>query len=126
MSGLIAIVHDDDTFRSAVVSALAAEGYRVIEYCDPYDAYEAAEALQDQQDTTLLITLTTFAEGRGNGAGLAVMLKMRTPDMQVLFLALPDAAMYVDDLGPCLKMPVPIPDLLSAVRTIIEGPESAS
>lgn len=107
------IVHDDAEFRTAAAEALISQGYFVAVY---EDAMAAMTAMRTVGLTELLITRLRFAEGRGNGIALALMVKRRNARVRVIFTAPPELREHAGDLGMFLEMPVPIPKLVETVR----------
>ncbi|MEJ0017422.1 MAG: response regulator [Acetobacteraceae bacterium] len=116
MPARVVVVHDDQQFIRATVTALEAAGYDVSSFTD---TMSALDALQDAQRFDVLVTRVRFGPGQPNGVALARMAKLQRPTIRILFAALPDTQEFTEGLGDFLAAPVDPDDLVRAVTAAL-------
>jgi len=85
----IVVVLNDPELADAAVSALVAVGHNALAVHDPM---AALILLQQARDVELLVTSAFFSEGKPSGASLALMTKLRRPELKVIFAGHPQLA----------------------------------
>ena len=115
MPSRIVVVHDEADFLAQAVLALRRAGREVVHFTDPSTALAA---FRNWQTVELLITPVFFRPGTLNGASLAFMVKMKQPELKVIFIAAPE---YSKDLrfGEFLPSPISIPNLMAIVERLL-------
>jgi DNA-binding NtrC family response regulator len=108
----VLVVHDDASTRDLAVTALNAAGLRAAGFSDPMAALTMLEV---GSAARVLVTRVDFGIGKLNGAALARMLRLKRPDLKVVFLALSINQEYTDGLGEFMSMPVDPHVLVDAV-----------
>jgi len=120
MTARIFIVHDDPTFSQDVRSALEAAGHTVAAFDDPMVALDALEAAAHRIE--LLITRANFGPGKLNGIALARMLRLKRPDVRVIFTAIPEHEHHAWGLGEFLAAPVRVDDVVAMAERLLQSP----
>ena len=110
------IVHDDPTFSQDVRSALEAAGHTVAVFDDPMVALDALE----ERRIALLITRVNFGPGKLNGIALARMLRLKRPDVRVIFTAIPEHEHHAWGLGEFLAAPVRVDDVVELAQKLLQ------
>ena len=67
----------------------------------------------------LLVTRVIFPEGQPNGVSLALMTKMKKPNVKILFAALPETQEHTEGFGEFLPAPVDPADIVARVGMMI-------
>src|SRR5215472_7155977 len=114
----IFIVHDDPAFSQDVRSALEAAGHTVAAFNDPM---VALDALEDRR-IELLITRANFGPGKLNGIALVRMLRLKNPDVRVIFTAIPELEGHAEGLGEFLAAPVRVDDVVAMAERLLQSP----
>lgn len=124
MPARVVVVYDDREFVEQLATAIGVAGYDVAVFIDPMDALNALDT-RDAFDTwrtlEVLVTRVRFAPGKLNGVALSRMARSKRPGIRVLFAALPEFAEYVEGLGKFMPLPVSVPDIVDAVRSLVES-----
>lgn len=115
MNERVLIVDDDENFRYAITRLLADAGFETVEAAN-YS--RALEVLEDGQPLHLL--LTDLVLPGLNGFALARMARMRHLDLKVVYVTAYDVPTS-EAVGPVLRKPVQIGDLLAAIRNVLGG-----
>jgi DNA-binding NtrC family response regulator len=123
MPARIVVVHDDPAFVDEATAALRISGYDVAGFTDPMIALNALEAAEKVE---VLVTRVRFAPGKPHGISLAMMARYKRQVISVLFVAPPEFADYVHDIGHLMLLPVGIPDLVETVGRLLEVPSLPS
>jgi DNA-binding response OmpR family regulator len=118
MPARIVVVHDDTKFVEEVAGGLMAEGHEVATFPDPIAAWDAFEAAQKSE---LLVTRVNFPPGRSNGLALALMARTRRREIKVLFLAKPDYAEEIRDVGMYLLVTAAPQDVAAEVKRLLNA-----
>ena len=92
----IVVVHDDTGLSEELAARLRTEGHGVATFPDPLAAWEALEAAAR---TEVLVAGVEFPPGRSNGVALAIMTRLKRPQIRVLFIALPKYAQAAEGAG---------------------------
>jgi DNA-binding NtrC family response regulator len=116
MSACVVVVHDEPEFADPLAAMLRLSGQNVSVLADPLEALDALDAAQP---IDVLVTRVRFAPQTPNGISLALMARARRPDIQVLFVALPEFAEYAVGVGMFMAHPVSIPDVVEAVGNLL-------
>jgi DNA-binding response OmpR family regulator len=103
MPAPVLVAHDDKATRELAVAALIAAGLAAVGFHDPMVALDAVE---DDSRVRVLVTRVDFGAGKLNGVALARMLKLKRPDVKILFLALPENRKHAEGMGEFLPMPL--------------------
>ncbi|HTP51827.1 MAG TPA: ATP-binding protein [Anaeromyxobacteraceae bacterium] len=82
-SEVLLVVEDDPKVRSSAVRVLRGLGYQVLEA----DAVEEALAVATRNPGAIHLLVTDVVLRRGSGRDLATRLRVRRPDMKVLFVS---------------------------------------
>src|SRR5271170_3171663 len=119
MPARVVVVHDDTELVEKLSSLLEQEGHDVATFPDPLAAWDALEAAAR---TEVLVTRVEFAPGRSNGVALASMARFKRPQIQVLFVALPEYAEAVEGIGTFMALPVSSEVIAKAInRLLVSG-----
>jgi DNA-binding NtrC family response regulator len=118
MTARIFIVHDDSAFSKDVRSALEATGHTVAAFDDPMVALDALE----ERRIELLITRVNFGPGKLNGIALARMLRLKRPDVRVIFTAVPEHGHHAWGLGEFLAAPIRVDDVVEMTERLLRSP----
>lgn len=89
--------------RNSQVATLNAAGVTAVGFHDPM---AALDAIEDDSRVRVLVTRVDFGAGKLNGVALTRMVKSKRPDVQILFLALPENREHTEGVGDFLPMPV--------------------
>jgi DNA-binding NtrC family response regulator len=116
MRGRIVVVHDEIDFLVQAVLALRRAGCDVVHFTDPSTALLA---FGGSQSVELLITPVFFRPGTLNGASLAFMVKMKQPELKVIFIAAPEYSKDYLRFGEFLPSPISIPNLMAIVERLL-------
>ena len=79
----ILLVEDEEMVRKLVRETLEREGYQVMDAADPIEARRMSEQFRDR----IHLLITDVVMPKVSGRELAVQLKKRRPDMQVLYMS---------------------------------------
>jgi DNA-binding NtrC family response regulator len=123
MPACVVLVHDELEFVDQLTEALSLAGYDVATFVDPMAALNALDAAHSLE---ILITRVDFGPGKLTGAALARMARLKRPGIRVLFPALPEFAEYAEGLGKFMPLPVSVPDVVDAVRRMLESDHQIS
>ena len=116
MPAQIVVVLDDPELADATVSALADDGYNALAV---RDSMAALILLEQARDIELLVASTYFGEGKPTGAALALMTKLKRPELKVIFTGAPQLLMLLEDIGRLLVEPVSPSQIVAAVRILL-------
>ena len=116
MPSRIVVVHDEADFLAQAVLALRRAGREVVDFTDPSTALAA---FRNWQTVELLITPVFFRPGTLNGASLAFMVKMKQPELKVIFIAPPEYSKDYLRFGEFLPSPISIPNLMAIVERLL-------
>jgi len=119
----VVLVHDDAIFSDKLVTALISAGHQVAAFRDPLEAWGALEAARL---TEVLITRIQFPPGRSNGLALAYMVRSKRPNIQIIFIALPEFAEECKEIGVFLPRAVAVPDVVETVELLLNRPRNSS
>ena len=114
MLARIVVVLKDPELADATVSALVAEGHDALAV---HDSMAALTLLEEATDIELLVASTYFGERKPTGAALALMTKLRRPDLKVIFTANPELAPLLEDIGRVIVEPISPSRVVEAIRT---------
>ena len=76
-------------------------------------------ALEAAQRVEVLITRVLFPEGLPNGVSLALMARLKRPEVKVLFVARPDTEEHTEDVGEFLPAPAKAADVVEIVGKML-------
>lgn len=113
MPARIVVVLNDPELADATVSALAADGHNALAV---HDSRAALDLLEQAEDIELLVASTYFGEGKPTGSALALMTKLRRPDLKVIFTAHPQLVPLLEDIGRVIVEPISPSRVVDAVR----------
>lgn len=121
---LVLVVDDEETDRTAILNSLESEGFRVV----ATENYEKALAA-GLRSKGIFFLVADVALPDGNGCALAIALRQRIPDLQVLFVSGhvgSEACRYYGlDVGDThfLRKPFEAEDLVARVKALIHSRE---
>jgi DNA-binding NtrC family response regulator len=116
MPARVVVVHDEPGFVEELVAALNFAGHQVAAFSDPLAAWDALAA---PRLTELLISRVRFPLGKSNGLALALRARTNRPEIQVIFIALPEFARECEDVGLFLPEPVPVSKVVKTVELLL-------
>jgi DNA-binding NtrC family response regulator len=116
MPARIVVVLNDPVLADATVSALKASGYDALAV---HDSMVALSMLEQARDVELLVTSTDFSSGKPNGMALALMTKLKRPELKVIFADDPESATLLEDIGHLMAEPILLPLVVETVRTTL-------
>ena len=120
VSHRIVVVHDEPGFVEEVPTALRRLGYVVTAFSRPRDALDDLTAIRRAD---LLVTRVHFGEPDMDGVRLALLIRKGRSDLKVLFAARSEYAGYgLDLIGRFLPLPVHVPTLVAAVKSVLPSP----
>ncbi len=118
----VLVVEDDAVCRELVVRILDDAGYLVRAV---RTSFECLELLSKGEAFDLIVSDVVMPKSVPHGFALGRMLRTRHPEQKLLYLT-----GYIDTLpsselstvnAPVLAKPVPVPELLNAVRRVLDG-----
>ena len=109
----IVVVLNDPGLADATVSALVADGHNALAI---HDSMAALDLLEQAKDIGLLVTSPYFGERKPTGAALALMTRLRRPDLRVIFATNPQLAPLLEDIGRVIVEPISASQIVDAVR----------
>jgi len=118
MPARIVVVYDEPALLEEAVSALGLAGHDPVGFTD---TMAALRALDKPQQVSLLITRMRFPAGRPQGLSLARVLKMKRPELKVLFTAQAELAEHAEGIGEFMTLPVSVTDLVATVDRILQS-----
>jgi hypothetical protein len=113
MPARIVVVLKDRELADATVSALVADGHDALAV---HDSMVALALLKQATDIELLVASTYFGRGKPTGAALALMTKLRRPDLKVIFTANPELVPLLEDIGRVIVEPISPSLVVEAIR----------
>jgi hypothetical protein len=116
MPNRIVVVHDKIEFLAQAVISLRLAEYEVAHFTDPSTAQSA---FGRSQRIGLLITRTFFAPGTLNGGSLALMAKIKWPDLKIIFLEPPEYSLRYLRFGETLPSPVSMLKLMTLAKRLL-------
>jgi DNA-binding NtrC family response regulator len=116
MSARIMVVHDDASFRGDLVNALNRAGHDVAVFSDTSAALAVIEA---GGHVEMLITRVSFPEGTPHGVSLALMARLKRPNLKVLFLARQEMVEHTEGVGEVLQTPAMADDAVAKVQEML-------
>ena len=114
----VLVVEDEAPVRALTIVALQRHGYQVIEASGPMEALQLSDAVLNTVDVLLADIVMPFMSGHA----LAKRLRVRRPDLRVLFMSGYGGQNSHDGAEPLLKKPFTAPILLEAVRGALSDP----
>ncbi len=119
----ILLVEDDATIRTLAVLTLRRRGYTVLEARHGKNALEIVET---QADNPIQLVITDVIMPQMGGVILAEQLRIKTPDLKILFLSGYSEEMainrgWLESNSPFLQKPFSPNDLLYKIREILDG-----
>jgi DNA-binding NtrC family response regulator len=114
MATSIVLVHDNANFRERAAGFLHRAGFSIVSFTNPMAAMAAIEAT-DGYDT--LITKVNFLGDWPNRISLALMLRMRHPGINVVFVGRAERETHTQGIGMLIPHPVNLTRLAEAIRT---------
>lgn len=121
----VLLVDDEEFYRTIVRSILRSEGCEVLEAATFTDAMFTFDLRSN--DVQLLVTSISLRDG--NGCSLATAIRMRKPDLRVLFVSFPvglETCKYYGLVLPSLhvlKKPFTKPQLVNRIRRLLSASE---
>lgn len=91
-------------------------GYEVAAFSETPAALAAIEA---GRCIAMMITRVTFPEGMPHGISLALMARIKHPNLKILFIAWPELAEYAEGVGEVLQTPVLAEDVVAKVKEML-------
>lgn len=119
MPAHVVLVHDVTRFAAEAAAALRDAGYQVTVFTDPVKALDALDAAQTVE---VLVTRVNFPPGKPNGVSLAMMTRLRRPEVRVVFTARADMERHVHGIGELVTAPISVPDLVQTVQRLLPLP----
>jgi hypothetical protein len=113
MPARIVVVLNNPKLADATVSVLTASGYDALAV---HDSMAALTLLEQAEGIELLVTSTYFQEGKPTGAALALMTRIRRPQLRVIFAGDPQLAGLLDDIGHLSAEPISPLQVVDTVR----------
>ena len=83
------------------------------------NSMSALVALEAAQRVEVLITRVLFPEGLPNGVSLALMARLKRPEVKVLFVARPDTEEHTEGVGEFLPAPAKAADVVEIVGKML-------
>jgi DNA-binding NtrC family response regulator len=123
MPGSVVIVHDEHSFLLESAVALGDAGHSLATFTDPMAALKAVEEIKPPD---ILITRVTFPEGSPNGIALARMLRLKCPNLKVIFAARAQWEEYTQAVGELLPHPVDLRQLVETVTRLVTESQRVS
>jgi len=118
MPARVVVVHDEASIRDEFVSALHRAGYKVAGFSETRTALAVIEA---GGHIELLITRVTFPKGTQHGVSLALMARLKRPNLKVLFVARQELVEYTHGVGEVLQTPVLADDVVTKVQEMLSA-----
>jgi DNA-binding response OmpR family regulator len=110
----VLLVDDEEEFASALAERLNLRGIRTL------TAFGGEEALQMMEtDTPRVVLLDIMMPGLG-GKEIFDRIRLKHPDISVIFLSGQDAPEVGPEYGNCLIKPVRIDELIRKIRSVSE------
>ena len=109
----VTLVHDDPTFVASARSTLEHAGFSVTVFPDPMVALNKIESLQAFHT---LITRMDFPHRKSNGLSLALVLRTKFPDLNVIFVGRERYRKHTEGVGIFIPHPVDLRKLVDAVQ----------
>ena len=119
MASAVLIVHSDAEFLDRAAAAVRSAGYNVTTSFDPFDALAIVESAAP---VDVLVTRTTFPEGKPNGISLAQMARRRRPEIKIVFTSREQNEPFTQGIGELVPHPVSLPALVEAVSRALSRP----
>jgi DNA-binding NtrC family response regulator len=120
MPARIAVVHDEIEFTDRISAALRRAGYDVESFHEPL---VALRTLERPHSADILITACVRnSRTQPHGVALALMAKVKRPDIKVVFMAHPELIEYASEVGVALPIPISLAALVAAVHRLLEPP----
>jgi|SRR5579859_3307140 len=116
MPARVVVVHDDASFLGDLVKALDRAGYEVAAFPDTLGALAAITA---DERVAMMITRVTFPEGTPHGVSLALMARLKRPNLIILFIARPEMVEHAEGVGEILHTPALAEDVVAKVREML-------
>jgi hypothetical protein len=83
------------------------------------DPIAAVHVLEGARTVEVLVTRVAFGSEGLHGVTLAGIARMRRPSVRVVFIGLPELAIYTSGLGEFLSQPAPVADLVTTVARML-------
>lgn len=113
---LIALVEDDPLVRVPIAYGLQDAGFEVVA------AASGPEALTVLEDRRIAVAVVDVRlEGRMNGLDAVREARRYNPNLKAILVSGADPGQDVSDVGPFLRKPVRISDLIAAIRGLLPG-----
>jgi DNA-binding NtrC family response regulator len=118
MPARIAVVHDEAEFTDRISAALRRAGYDVACFHEPLDALRTLE--RPHSADILITACVRHSRTQPHGVALALMAKVKRPDIKVVFMAHPEFVEYAGEVGTTLPIPISLASLVAAVHRLLE------
>jgi DNA-binding NtrC family response regulator len=112
MPAPVLVICDQSDIRDGCLSALRRAGHEVLGFDNATTALDAIEA---GSKARVAVTRIDFGDGKLNGVAFARMLRLKRPNVRVVFLGQPEKQVYTDGLGDFLPKPLDPQALVDAV-----------
>jgi len=123
MPARVVVVLDEPQLGEKVAETLNRNGYDTIAIPD---SMVALDALESAALIELLIASIDFPPGKPNGVSLALMAKIRRPEMKMMFIGSPDYALFAAGLGEIIPTPASASVIVQHVAQLLGSPVTAA
>ena len=101
---------DEPSFADSVARLLVAAGHDAIAFPD---SMSALHALQNGRRIEVLVTSVDQSAGMPNRVSLALMARMKRPELRVISIGSAEFAHFVGDAGTLLPSPVSVENVVA-------------
>jgi DNA-binding NtrC family response regulator len=120
MPAPVLIVHKEFGTRELALTALRKAGYEAAGFKNPMTALDAIEA---HSRVRVLVTGVGFGQGTLNGVALALMVKVKRPGLQAVFIASLADHPHTEGVGEFLPLPLDARALVDVVGQVLAAPD---
>ena len=120
MPAPVLVVHNEFDTRELALTALRAAGHEAASFENPMTALDAIEA---DSRVRVLVTGLDFGQGRLNGVALALMVKVKRPGLQAVFVASLEDHPHTERVGDFLPTPLDPHALVDVVGHMLTAPD---
>ena len=119
MPARVVVVLNEPQLGEEVADSLRKMGYETLAMPD---SMVALDALESAALIELLVSSINFPAGKPNGISLALMARVRRPELNVIFLGSPDYAQCSAGLGEIIQTPASAPEIVQHATNLLGKP----